>query len=1327
MEFNFSEIEKRAKEIWAGQQVFRTALDTSKPKYYVLDMFPYPSGAGLHVGHPLGYISSDIIARYKRLKGFNVLHPMGYDSFGLPAEQYAIQTGQHPAITTEQNINTFRGQMDKLGFSFDWSREVRTSDPKFYKWTQWIFIQLFHSWYNSKTDRAEEIDTLISQFVQNGTADLLPDESKKKFNAAEWNTFSEKEQSDILLQYRLTYIDDSWVNWCPALGTVLANDEVKDGVSERGGYPVERKLMKQWSQRITAYADRLLKGLDEIDWSESIKEAQRNWIGKSEGCSVRFKVSAEDSPILGRAAGGKDFKTPNFLTANPKMSSYLQKEGAKGRKQPTEAEELLWERLRNRKLGEKFRRQHPVDNFIPDFVCLSKKLIVEVDGGYHMEEAEYDLERTKILNGLGYEVVRFNNEEVMEKINEVIVKIKMMLKSRDNILTPNPSPKERGTASSFDEALYSIEVFTTRPDTIFGVSFITLAPEHELVNKITTEEYASAVNEYVAYATNRSERDRMADVKKITGQFTGAYVLHPFTGSKIPVWIGDYVLATYGTGAVMAVPGHDIRDYAFAKFFEKELTKQLGHSPIVEVIIGGDLSKEAYVAKEGVCVNSDFLNGLQVKDAIRKAIEEIEEEEIGEGKINFRLRDAIFGRQRYWGEPIPIYYGEEGIPYTVDEQDLPLVLPRIDKYLPTETGEPPLARAEKWWYVPKSSPSLTLPKGERTLPGKDNTEASIGLDNSRYYQTSNKHLYGLLKERAKDLRREMTKAEEIVWEMLRTHGAGLHFRRQRIIGNYIVDFVCLSKQLIVEIDGEIHKYQKEEDEAREFELQKLGFSIIRFSNEEVINNKELVLEKIKKAIDADHPPTGQKEKGPGAGKVSPLGGDLEGASIPMKSYPLELTTMPGWAGSCWYYLRYEDPNNENTFASKEAINYWQNIDFYIGGDEHATGHLLYFRFWTKFLFDRGWIPFEEPAKKLLNQGKIQGVSALIYKLSCIMKFNDSGKVKRDIRSIPTVYISKEYKDKIDSKTLSNEEENRILECIKNANVNIRNKYPNQDGSFFWSKPYYGYEYVNINHIIGFDHLNTDTLKNESSYSDDIFIKELNGFVCERIIEKMSKSKYNVINPDDVVGEYGADAFRMYEMFLGPIEQHKPWDTKGIDGVYRFLKKMWKLFYDENGSWIVNSEAPTNEELKIIYRTIKKVADDVERLSFNTSISAFMICVNELTQLNSHKKEVLESLLIILSPYAPFVTEYLWEQMGNKTSIVHATFPSYDESLLVENAFEYPVAVNGKTRIKMNFALDTATDLIEKEVMNHEGLQKYFDGKTPKKVIVVKGRMINVVV
>ncbi|MCY7409793.1 MAG: class I tRNA ligase family protein, partial [Chitinophagales bacterium] len=845
----FSEIENKVKEFWKKHNVYRVENESALPKYYVLDMFPYPSGAGLHVGHPLGYIASDIVARYKRLKGYNVLHPMGYDSFGLPAEQYAIQTGQHPAITTDQNIKTFREQMDMLGFSFDWSRELRTSDPQFYKWTQWIFIKLFHSWYNKKSDTAESIASLVLEFEQNGNANIdAATAQQENFSAEEWKSFSAKNKSDVLLNYRLAYLADSWVNWCPQLGTVLANDEVKDGVSERGGYPVERKLMKQWSMRITAYAERLLSGLEKIEWSDSIKEAQRNWIGKSEGCSLAFRVS-----------------------------------------------------------GLEFR----------------------------------------------------------------------------------------------------VEVFTTRPDTIFGVSFITLAPEHELVSHITTTEFKNRVDEYVHYAKNRSERERMTDIKKITGQFTGAYAEHPFSGKQIPIWIGEYVLATYGTGAVMGVPAHDERDHRFAIHFRNELTQQLGFDPLNVVVrpvreevspIGGDLEGGYYDIKEGIICNSDFLNGLKVSDAIIKAIDKIEEEKIGKRKINYKLRDAIFGRQRYWGEPIPIYYDEEGIPKTVDEKDLPLVLPEVDKYLPTEDGEPPLKRAVNWNYRPTN-----LPKGE--APHAQSSQDSQNLG----YETSDKMNWNLLKENSREHRKNPTEAESVLWQQLRDHQLGEHFRRQHAIGNFIVDFVCLKAQLIIEVDGGIHKQQVEEDKAREDELRKFGFRIIRFKNEEVLHSINNVLTKIKfeienfqkensDSLDSDRElvreqvlPFGEdlggaidRNREPVREQVSPIGGDLEGVSNDEKKFPLELTTMPGWAGSSWYYLRYGDPQNENAFASKESINYWKQIDLYVGGDEHATGHLMYFRFWTKFLFDLGLIPFDEPAKKLVNQGKIQGVSAYVYQISSFL-------------------------------------------------------------------------------------------------------------------------------------------------------------------------------------------------------------------------------------------------------------------------------------------------------------------------------------------------------
>ncbi len=932
MEYNFTEIEKKWQKFWADHKTFKAEDSSDKPKYYVLDMFPYPSGAGLHVGHPLGYIASDIMARYKRHKGFNVLHPMGYDSFGLPAEQYAIQTGQHPKITTEQNIARYREQMDKIGFSFDWDREVRTSDPEYYKWTQWIFIQLFNSWYNKNTDKAEKLQSLISEFEKHGNTKLnaVCDEDTKPFTAEQWKAFSEKERSDALMHYRIAYLGEAYVNWCPALGTVLANDEVKDGVSERGGHPVERKLMKQWNMRITAYAQRLLDGLEGIDWPESLKESQRYWIGKSEGTSLRFKIHRSGS--------------------------------------------------------------HP-----------------EIDA------------------------------------------------------------KE-------------IEVFTTRPDTIFGVSFVTLAPEHELVNKITTAEQLALVEDYVYKSKNRSERERQADVTKVSGVFTGAYVEHPFTGNLIPIWIGDYVLAGYGTGAVMAVPGHDSRDYAFAKHFDL---------PILEVVAGGDLSKESYDAKEGKLVNSDFLNGLEVKEALKKAISEIEKKNLGKGKTNFRLRDAVFGRQRYWGEPIPIYY-KDGIPYALEDKELPLVLPEVDKYLPTEDGEPPLARAAASWKK----------------------------------------------------------------------------------------------------DGK---------------------------------------------------------------------------------YDYENTTMPGWAGSSWYFLRYMNPHNGSAFADKKLTDYWQNVDLYIGGSEHATGHLLYVRFWTKFLNDMGLISVDEPAKKLINQGMIQGRSNFVYRIK--------GENK---------YVSFGLKKNYDTTQL----------------------------------------HVDVN-IVSNDELDLSafkTLKNNALENSDKaeFILENGKYICGFEVEKMSKSKWNVVSPDDIGQKFGADTLRLYEMFLGPLEQSKPWNTNGITGVAGFLKKLWRLFYTSE-SFVITDAEPTKAELKTLHKTIKKITEDIERFSYNTSVSNFMICVNELTEQKCNKRAILEPLLICVSPYAPHIAEELWNQLGHKESIAFAKFPEFNEAHLVEDSFTYPISFNGKMRFNIELPATLTVPEIEKKVMSSEEVQKYLEGKTPKKIIIVPKKIVNFVV
>lgn len=922
MDYQFRETEKKWQQYWAVNKTFKVENKSDKPKFYVLDMFPYPSGAGLHVGHPLGYIASDIYSRFKRLNGFNVLHPMGYDSFGLPAEQYAIQTGQHPAITTEANINRYREQLDKMGFSFDWDREVRTSDPAYYKWTQWIFLKLFNAWYNNKRNCAESIDTLISEFEKNGNNDIraVHDEIEN-FTAAQWKSFDEAEKSRILMAYRLAYLGEAYVNWCPALGTVLANDEVKDGLSERGGHPVERKLMKQWSMRITAYAERLLQGLEDIDWSDSLKEAQRNWIGKSEGTTIKF--SLQDS-------------------------------------------------------------------------------------------AEF------------------------------------------------------------------IEVFTTRPDTLFGVSFVTLAPEHELVDKITSSSQRAEVQDYVTKTKNRSERERQAEVTRISGVFTGSYVIHPFTGNKIPVWIGDYVLAGYGTGAVMAVPAHDERDFRFATHFGLERPQ------VIEPHITHNFANASWDNKEGILINSDFLNGLDVKTAISQCITEIEKQNLGKGKTNYRLRDAVFGRQRYWGEPIPIYY-KENIPVAIPENELPLVLPEVDKFLPTETGEPPLARAKNWKYK--------------------------------------------------------------------------------------------------------------------------------------------------------------------------------------NQFPLETTTMPGWAGSSWYFLRYMDAINSTSFASKDALNYWTNVDLYIGGSEHATGHLLYVRFWTKALKDLGYINIDEPAQKLINQGMIQGTSCMVH---------------RDVAG------------------------NKIISAGLKSNYNTT------------------LIHIDVNLV---DNTEVD-IEGLNKWRDDFataeYVTENGKLICETAVEKMSKRWYNVVTPDSICEKYGADCLRMYEMFLGPLEQSKPWNTNGIAGVSNFIRKLWKLYHN-NGKFEVSNEAATKAELKTLHKTIKKVQEDVEKFSFNTSVSTFMICVNELTEHKCNKREVLEPLAIILSPYAPHIAEELWHLLGHNTSVSFATFPEWNETYLIENEFDYPVSVNGKTRFKILLPLNIGKEEIERHVMASDEMQKWTNGNAPKKVIVVPGRIVNVVI
>ena len=1071
MGYDFIAIEKKWQNYWSLNQTFKAEIDKSRPKYYVLDMFPYPSGSGLHVGHPLGYIASDIYSRFKRHKGFNVLHPMGYDAYGLPAEQYAIQTGTHPEITTKKNILRYREQLDKIGFSFDWSREVRTSDPEYYKWTQWTFIQLFNSWYNNSKNKAESISDLIQQFEKNGNNNIDAACAEiELFSADDWNNYSEKQQQELLMNYRLAYLSNTMVNWCPELGTVLANDEVKEGLSERGGHPVEKKIMKQWSLRITAYGQRLLDGLNSLDWPDSLKEMQKNWIGRSEGASIEFSLEIPPQPF---PEGRED--EPHYNHTDKNTGDTNEDNVRELRKNPTEAEALMWKHLRKKQLGYKIRRQHAIDSFIVDFACLEKMTVIEIDSKIHKYQIEYDENRTAILEKNGFTVIRFTNEEVFANRKKVTYDIKTYLDNKEVIKEVLPPEEEPG----------GVKVFTTRPDTLFGATFMVLAPEHELVDQITTSDKKEAVDKYVLWAKNRSERERMTEVKNISGEFTGAYAINPLTNKKIPIWIADYVLSGYGTGAIMAVPGHDSRDFAFARHFKL---------PIIQVVVkeGDEPSDpltwdDSYDSKEGIMINSGFINEMNVTDAMKTTIKKIEEMGIGTGTINYRLRDAIFSRQRYWGEPFPIYY-KDGMPYALDESKLPLELPKVDSYLPTSEGNPPLANAKDW----------------------------------------------------------------------------------------------------VTEDG----------------------------------------------------------------------------------YPLETNTMPGFAGSSGYYLRYMDPNNENEYFSKEANQYWQNVDLYIGGDEHAAGHLIYSRFWNKFLFDIGLVCEDEPFKKLINQGKIQGRSSFVYRIKGTNKFVSHG-LKKDYKT-QALHVDIDIVD------------NDVLDI--EAFVNWRDEFKNAE-----------------------------------------FILEGGKYICGYEVEKMSKSKHNVQNPDALIEKYGADTLRLYEMFLGPLEQDKPWDTNGIEGVFRFLRKLWRLYFDENDNFIVNDEKPSEEELKSLHKTIKKVTSDIERFSFNTGVSAFMICVNELSDLKCNKKEILEPLAIILSPYAPHISEELWSAFGNNTSISSASYPVYNEGYLAENNFEYPVSFNGKMRFKISLPVNMSKQEIEKSALDAEEAQKWTEGKTVRKVIVVPNRIINIVV
>ena len=1116
MQYNHQEIEENWQKFWAENETFKAENNSEKPKYYVLDMFPYPSGAGLHVGHPLGYIASDIYARYKRHKGFNVLHPQGYDSFGLPAEQYAIQTGQHPAKTTEANITTYRKQLDKIGFSFDWSREVRTSNPEYYKWTQWIFIQLFNSWYNKDTDKAEDISTLekIFKTAGNKAVNAVSDEDITVFSAEQWKAFSTKEQEEILLQYRLTFLSDTEVNWCPGLGTVLANDEIVNGVSERGSHPVVRKKMTQWSMRISAYAQRLLDGLETIDWPQPLKDSQTNWIGRSQGAMVSFDV-----------ANGSE-----TVSSEVKLS-YKELEALKELRQNlSKAETVLWDELKNKKGAAKFRKKYTIGTFLVDYVCLAKNIIVEFSG------KEDEAARTSYFAEEGFNVVHFTNEEVIENVLKVVATINTAIQFPKAI---DKNAKKEVAVKVKDQ--YKIDVFTTRPDTIYGVSFMTLAPEHELVSKITTDAQKTDVESYIKATAKRSERDRMADVKTISGAFTGAFAIHPFSGEKVQIWIGDYVLANYGTGAVMAVPCGDQRDYDFAKHFG---------IPIPNIFEDVDISEAAHTGKDGTKIaNSDFLSGLKYKKALKLAIFEMEKRGFGYGKINYRLRDAVFSRQRYWGEPFPVYY-KDGMPQMIDAEHLPIVLPEVEKYLPTEDGKPPLGNATEW-----------------------------------------------------------------AWDS----------RGKKVV------------------------------------------SIDKLKNKTV--------------------------------------------------FPLELNTMPGWAGSSWYFNRYMDATNTAEFASKESLEYWKEVDLYIGGSEHATGHLLYARFWQKFLFDKGIVPVDEFAKKLINQGMILGTSAFVYRATAFVKNGCSIEKSNDdvLEKIPTVFVSKNL--------FSSDDEFETV--VKNYLLDNKLLNPNFADLVMITKTAL---HADVSLVNASDDLDVDGFKNHAlnaDYKNAEFILEDGVYKVGREVEKMSKSKYNVVNPDDIVVEYGADALRLFEMFLGPLEQAKPWKTSGISGVSSFLKKLWKLYFNDE-VFEVSEEKATKDELKVLHKTIKKVEEDIENFSFNTSVSTFMIAVNELTALKCNKKEILEPLLVLLSPYAPHIAEELWNKLGNKESISTADFPVFEASHLVESAKNYPISFNGKMRFTLELPLDLSKEEIEKAVLENEKTIAQLEGRTPKKVIIVPGKIVNIV-
>ena len=1136
MEYKFNGpdgIEKKWQDYWRTNNLYKVSNDSAKPKCFVLDMFPYPSGAGLHVGHPLGYIASDIYSRYKRLKGFNVLHPMGFDSFGLPAEQYAIETGQHPADTTEKNIATFKAQLDKIGFCYDWDREVRTSDPKYYKWTQWIFLQLYHSYFCNTQKKARPISELVAKYGSKGC---------NSFTAEEWNAFDIKTKSDWLMVRRLAFCAYGEVNWCEALGTVLANDEVVNGVSERGGHPVEKKKMRQWYLRITSYADRLLEGLEKVEFSESMKEMQRNWIGKSEGAEIDFEVKSQKSKVK------------------------------------------------------------------------------------------------------------------------------------------------------------TLKVYTTRPDTIFGVDFMVVAPEHEMVKDIVSEEQAGEIDEYLTYVKSRSDRERQAEVKQITGCFTGAYAINPFDGKKIPIWIAEYVLAGYGTGAIMGVPCGDQRDFAFAKHFD---------IPISNIIGSHFNGEEANPTKEAILENSGFLNDLLMKDAITVANNKIEELGIGKRKVNYRMRDAGFSRQRYWGEPFPIIWSD-GIALPLDAEELPLELPHVDKYGPGPEGEGPLANIKEWVYTP-SSPSLLHKMGADLTPSPSPKERGTQDLTSYGYINSTVDEWRKTLEFAKQNRKEPTEEENIIWQELRNRQVdGFKFRRQHPIAGFIPDFVCLEAKLVVEIDGEYHSYKEQQDfdAARQEWLKEHGFEMIRFTNLEVNKYLPAVLKKIAEELSKN------KMAASEAGAGSPLPGREVGGEVRR-----ETSTMPGYAGSSWYFLRYMDPHNSETFCDRKASDYWNQVDLYIGGTEHAVGHLLYSRMWTKVLFDLGLIGFDEPFKKLLNQGMIQGSSRFVYRLDALISnLNSLDKIQLSEQNLFISFnIAMPTDGDFDRVRISNLINEQIPDLL---NIQTINNY-----SFSFSTIH-----VDVNIVDGFE-LNTKAFKEwkNGEFANAALILEDGKYVCGVEVEKMSKSKYNTVNPDDLVNKYGADTFRMYEMFLGPVEQSKPWDTKGIEGVHRFLRKLWRLFNDDLKGKLWTDEKATDAELKILHRTIKKIEEDTEKFSFNTAVSAFMIAVNDLADINCHKKEILEPLLILLVPYAPHITEELWQQLGNGASILDASYPTLNAALLVESSKEYPVSINGKVRTNISLSLDLQQAEVEKLVVENKIVQKWLEGKEPKKIIFVKNKMINVVI